>query len=74
VGGHPLLVGLLAGGSVGLQPRLGLAQPRQPVGLAGKLRRQLVAAGVPGQPILVLVDLGGLRPQQGRARWILRKP
>jgi hypothetical protein len=60
VGGHPLLVGLLPGGGLGLQLRLGLAQPGEPISLAGKLRGQLVAAGVPEQPILVLVGLGGL--------------
>jgi hypothetical protein len=47
VGGHALLVGLLPRGGLGLQPRLGLVQPRQPVNLAGKLRGQLVAAGAP---------------------------
>jgi hypothetical protein len=65
MGGQALLVGLLPRGGLGLQLGLGLTQPRQPVGLARKLRRQLVAAGVPEQSILTLVDLGGLAQDLG---------
>jgi hypothetical protein len=65
VGGNALPVGLLPRGGLGLQLRLGLAQPRQPVGLAGQCGRQLVAAGVTEQPILALVGLGGLPEDLG---------
>ena len=65
MGGDALLVGVLPSGGLGLQLGLGLAQPRQPVGLAGELWGQLVAAGVAEQPVLVLVDLGGLAQDLG---------
>jgi hypothetical protein len=71
VGGHALLVGLLPRGGLGLQLGLGPAQPRQPARLACELRGQLVAAGVPEQPVLVLVGLGGLPQDLGNLRFEL---
>ena len=65
VGGDAMLVGVLPSGGLGLQLGLGLAQPRQPVGLAGELWGQLVAAGVAEQPILALVGFGGLLEDLG---------
>jgi hypothetical protein len=65
VGGDPLLVGLLPRGGLGLQPRLSLAQPRQPVRLAGQRLGQLVAAGVAEQLVLALVGRGGLAEDLG---------
>jgi hypothetical protein len=60
VGGDALLVGLLAGGGLGLQLRLGLPQPRQPAGLARQRLGQLVPTGVPEEPVLAPVGRGGL--------------
>jgi hypothetical protein len=62
---HPLLVPLLARGRLGLQQRLGLAQPIQPAGLAGKRRGQLVPTGVAEQLVLAPVDRGGLAQDLG---------
>jgi hypothetical protein len=63
--GDPLRIPLLALRRLGLQPRLGLAQPRQPAGLAGQRLGQLVPVGVAEQPILALVGLGGLAQELG---------
>jgi hypothetical protein len=71
VGGHALLVGLLPGGGLGLQPGLGLPQPGQPPRLAGQRRWQLVPAGVAEQPVLVLVGLGRLAQDLGDLASIL---
>jgi hypothetical protein len=57
--GDPLLVAPLAGGRLGLQLRLGLAQAGQPAGLAGQLGRELVATPIAVLAVVALVGLGG---------------
>jgi hypothetical protein len=66
----PLLVALLAGGGLGLQPGLGLLQPRQPLGPAGQRLRQLVAAG--GAVLLVLGPIGLGAYWSSSATWASR--
>jgi hypothetical protein len=63
--GDPLLIAALALGRLGLQEGLGLAQPRQPVGLGGQRLRQLIPAGVAVLQVLALVGLGGLAQDLG---------
>jgi hypothetical protein len=65
--GHPLDVALLAGGSLGLQLRLGLVQTPEPASLVGQRRRRLVAAGRPVLVVLALVDVGGLARDLGHS-------
>jgi hypothetical protein len=56
--GDPSLVALLAGGRLGLQQGLGLAQAGQPAGPGGQRGWELVAAGVAVLAVLALVGLG----------------
>jgi hypothetical protein len=63
--GPPLLVAVLAGGGVGLQPGGGLPQPGQPAGLPGERSGQLVAASRPVLRILAPVGVGGLLEDLG---------
>jgi hypothetical protein len=56
--GDPLLVPPLAFGCLGLQPHLGLLQPRQPAARAGQLGWEFVTAT---SAMLVVLGLVGLR-------------
>jgi hypothetical protein len=61
--GHPLLVALLAGGSLGFQLGLGLLQPGQPLGPASQCSRHRIATGA--LAVLGLVDGSCLLEQLG---------
>ena len=63
----PPLVALLTGGSLGLQQRLGLVQPGQPLGPANQGSRQRITAGA-ALAVLGLVDGRCLLEQLGDFR------
>jgi hypothetical protein len=63
--GDALLVAALPLSRLGLEPGLGLAQPREAAARAGELGRELVAARRAVLAVLRRVDLGGLAQDRG---------